>query len=279
MAEENALSSAPATGEVSPPVPTGETVTATETPAAAPIVDETPDPARLKAEIEELKKQREEAERKAIEWRKRKAEERAEYFKTRRGAEPPEPPQELPGVGPEPRAADFDDYDKYVLALTDHRVKKARIEWETQDLRRRNEEAARQRFELREQKLQSGYVKYPDFEDIVRDPTATHITAMIADMLTDCDNAADVAYYLAKNRVEGVAISRMSPIQAARAIAKLDLKFSETPPAAPPPPRTMTNAPPPITPVGSRGEVSKDPNKMTQKEYEAWRASQGARRF
>jgi hypothetical protein len=103
---------------------------------------------------------------------------------------------------------------------------------------------------------------------------------MIVDILSECDHPADVAYYLAKNRIEGVAISRMTPLKAAREIAKLELKIANNPTPPTPTPKKTTSAPPPINPIaGGTGGIDKDPNKMTQKEYEQWRISRGARRF
>jgi len=232
----------------------------------------------MKSEIEELEQRRKKAEEDAIYWRKQKAEARAEYFKGPKD-ERQEPPPPAPGIGAEPRPSDFEDYDKYVGALTDFRIKAARAEWEHEQTRREQHRSMQQRAESLQTKLQEGYQKYSDFEEVAFDRTATHITPMVVDILAECEHPADVAYYLAKNRVEGVAISRMTPIQAARAIAKLEDKIINAPP--PPPPKKTTNAPPPISPLGAAGSAAgtKDPEKMTQREYEAWRVAQGARRF
>ena len=114
--------------------------------------------------------------------------------------------------------------------------------------------------------------------DVTFDPTATHITPLIVDILADCEHPADVAYHLAKNRVDGVKISRMTPTMAAREIAKLDLRFGDGE-SAPNPPKKTTSAPPPIKPVGSSNTVAKDPEKMTQAEFEAHRKAQGAKPY
>lgn len=148
------------------------------------------------------------------------------------------------------------------------------------DQRRRDAQLSQQqRIDGLHSKLQDGYKKYNDFEEVVFDRTATHITPLVVDILSECENPADVAYYLTKNRVEGVAISRMTPLQATRAIARIEAKLSVEQPHPSPKPRT-SNAPPPITPIGSGPSgISKDPEKMTPKEFAAWRESQGARKF
>jgi len=247
------------------------------------MVDEPPDPSALQAKIDQLKEVQKKAEEDAKYWRQQKAEARAEYFRDRdRGAAPPPapPPADIPGIGPEPKAADFTDYDEYVKGLTDWRVKQARAQWEMESARKAQQEALQHRQENLKTKLQEGYQLYPDFEEVAFDRTASHITPMVVDILAECDHPADVAYYLAKNRVEGMAISRMTPLQAARAMAKLEDKIVATRTGTPAPTtKPITKAPPPIKPVGSGAPVSKDPEKMTQKEYEQWRLSQGAKRY
>lgn len=285
---ENNLNSLPPEAEPTPAAPEDHKEQPQDQEGAPPVVtltrDEPPDPDKLKTEIEELAEKRRKAEEDAIYWRKQKAEARADYFRDRdRGGVQQPPPQEpLPGVAPEPKPSDFEDYDKYVIALTDHRVKVARAEWERDAQRRQEQQSAQERGQALQAKLQEGFQKYADFEEVAFDRTATHITPMIVDILSDCDHPADVAYYLAKNRVEGVAISRMTPIKAAREIAKLEVKLAgqaNSPPPAPPV-RKVTAAPPPINPVvGGSAGITKDPNKMSQKEFEQWRASQGARKF
>ena len=277
--EENQLSTLPEEAERTPEPGEAPPPAAEESPAPQKEVDETPDPARLKSEIEELADKRRKAEEDAIYWRKQKAEARAEYFRGRGETDPHAAHKPSPAVSPEPKPSDFEDYDQFVVALTDHRVKAARAEWEQESVRRQQEQDQQQRMQGLHTKLQEGFTKYQDFGEVAFDHTATHITPMIVDILTDCDHPADVAYYLAKNRVEGVAISRMTPTQAARAIAKLEDKLATSAPQNTAPARKLTAAPPPINPVGGGTQINKDPNKMTQKEYESWRTSQGARRF
>ena len=266
--------------------PTGE-ITTTPAPIEASgsiakgDIDVTPDPTKLKSDIEELRKQKEKAEADALYWRKEKARERAEYFKGGQQVERQTPLSvETPQVGPEPKPNDFEDYDKYVDAKTKFEVKRARTEWEMESTRREQEKTQRQRAEDLQIKLQEGFGKYADFEEVVFDRTATHITPMVVDILSECEHPADVAYYLTKNRIEGVAISRMTPIQAARAIARMEDKLVNAPPP-PPPKKTTTGAPPPINPLGGANTAGaeKDPDKMTMKEFREWREKHGARRY
>jgi hypothetical protein len=260
------------------PAPVEPAAPETPIPAGEPPTDAAPDPSKVKDEIESLKEARKKAEEDAIYWRKQKAEARAEYFRDRgRGEEPPQPVKSA--VVPEPKPQDFEDYNAYVSALTDHKVNVAKAEWERESERRNREQSTRERQETLHAKLQDGFTKYPDFEEVAFDRTATHITPMIVDILADCDAPADVAYYLAKNRVEGVAISRMTPVRAARAIAQIESKLTGQP-VQPTPTKKISNAPPPNSPVGSKPSgITIDPEKMTNKEYARWREGQGARKF
>lgn len=278
MPEEN-INNLPQEVEQPPAEAEPKPETTTQAVEPSPRVDEPPDPAAVKAEIEALEQKRKKAEEDAIYWRKQKAEARADYFKGR--DEPPrQEAQPPPSIGSEPKPADFADYDQYVAAIADHRVKAARAEWERDQARREQERQAQERSQNLQVKLQEGYGKYNDFEEVVFDRTAIHITPMVVDILSECDHPADVAYYLAKNRVEGVAISRMTPIKAARAIAQIEAKLGTTP-NQPPPQKKTTSAPPPIKPLGTSATagVQKDPDKMTVHEFEQWRLSHGARRF
>lgn len=264
---ENAL-----TEEVQAPEPEAPP----ETPEA-PAPDKAPDAAALAEEIEQLRAARAKAEEDAIYWRKQKAEARAEYFKSRQ--EPAEESKPAPASDKAPNPEDFDTDAAYFTALADHRVALARAQWEQEQSQKSRAQTEREKMEALHQKMQTGFQKYSDFEEVAFDATATHITPMIVQILAECENPADVAYYLAKNRIEGVKISRMSPIAAAREIARLETKLTGQ--AEPPPPKKTTAAPPPINPLqtGAGSAPAKDPSKMTMAEFRAWREAQGARRF
>ena len=232
-------------------------------------VDEKPDPKALEGQIKELEEKRKKAEADAKYWRDQKAAARAEYFKER-----PEPPKEVKPEIKEPSETDFDNYSDYVKAQTAYAVKKARAEWDAEASKRANDLVLKAKEEDLQAKIQRGFEKYDDFEAVALAPTVP-ITQTIKDILLDTDNPDDIAYYLGKNQAETIRISRMSPTAAARAIAKIEIELSKPKP-------TKNVIPPviaPIKPIGSQNKVTKDPATMTQKEYEQWRISQGARPY
>ena len=236
---------------------------------------------RLAARKAELEKAAKDAEEKAIYWRKQKAEARAEYFRGDRGREPEPPkPAETPiNVGPAPDKNNFTDYDEYMKAVAAHQAEtiaaKRIAEWKQEEQKRTEDTKAQERKKSLQEKLNAGYQKYADFEESVGDPSVP-VTGHVVRVLEEIDDPADVAYYLSKNRLEAIRISNMnSPIQVAMEIKRIQMELKNNPQQQP----KITNAPPPIKPVGATETVNKEPEKMTQKEYEAWRASQGARRF
>jgi hypothetical protein len=262
-----------------------QTVVVTQETAPKPEeINETPQLSpEVQAEIERLKKVREdaekaakEAEEKAIYWRKQKAEARAEYFKgDRRPPDaPPAAPEPIPQVGKPPAPGDYDDYNKYVEALVDYRADVKLAQWRQEEESKKSETKYQDKLKDLYERLDKGYEKYPDFEEVARDPSVP-ITAIVRDILAESERPEDVAYYLGKNRTEAIKLSRMTPIAAAKEIARIEMEIAKTPTGV----NKITNAPPPIKPVGSSEVVNKPPEKMTQREFEQWRISQGAKRY
>ena len=262
--------------EVTPEVKT-EPVTTGEVKTSG-TVDESPDRAAIQAEINRLEEVRKKAEDDAAYWRRQKAEARAEYFKGRQETPPLAAKMDDLGIGPEPKPDAFDDYQKYNDAKIQYEIRKAKISWDHEEVRKKADSERQRKIDDLRQKMSEGYKEYNDFEEValVQD---VPITQMVAEILAECEAPHRVAYYLGKNRTEAIRISRLSPIQAAREIAKIEVEIAKAisqPPVVP----KIPGAPPPIKPVGSSHTITKSPDKMTQKEYEAWAAQNpGLRRF
>jgi hypothetical protein len=258
-------------GEVPP-------VTELEAPAEVEEVDDSPDPAALKAEIAELEQQKKDAKEAAQKWRKEKATARADFFRAKQ--EPPPAPAvpEIAGLRPDPDS--FSDYNDFVRADNDWAANRAvetkKAQWDREDVEKSNNTAHQEKMVKLQGKIDEGFAKYDDFEEVALAETVP-ITPMIQEVLAETENPADVAYYLGKNRTECVGIGKMTPIAAARAIARIEAKLESENPA--PNTNKTTSAPPPIKPVGSSNTVKKDLEKMNQEEFEAERLAQGARRY
>jgi hypothetical protein len=184
-----------------------------------------------------------------------------------------------------PKEDDFDTVEEYEAAKSafdiDRRV--------NEQVRKALEvdESANHQAELNEfakSALEAGPQQYKDFQEVVGKDTLP-ITAEIIDAVRTMDNEAvtpaDIFYYLGKNEAETVRISRLNPVQVAREIVKIEnaiakARGGKAPSVqSPTPTKTVTAASEPIRPTGASVIITKDPEKMTQAEYEKWRAEGG----
>ena len=243
-------------------------------PVETPPIDEAPDPESLQGDIEKLQEQRKKAEEDAQYWRRQKADARADYFKNREPA-PQQPAAATQAARPNPD--DFDDYNDYVDKLTDYKVDQKKASWDREQTEKEQSATHSNKMQNLQEKINAGFQRYDDFEDVALAQTVP-ITPMITEILAETEEPADIAYYLGKNHTKAIAIGRMTPIAATRAIAQIEAELSGQQPVTKQT-NKITNAPPPIKPVGSSNTVTKDPEKMTQAEYEAYRLGQGAKKF
>jgi hypothetical protein len=96
-------------------------------------------------------------------------------------------------------------------------------------------------------------------------------TAFIEAVL-DSEAPAAILHYLGQNPDEAAEFADLSAAQIGRRIAKLEIKLAATG-------KTQTsNAPRPLKPVQPNGAGEKDPSKMTDTEFAAWRKAQIAKR-
>lgn len=178
-----------------------------------------------------------------------------------------------------PQEKDFDDYSDYVAAKAVWRYSQETHSREAEAVGSEVEEAQRklQQIDETEKRLvQENFAaqvadarsRYADYDAIVtaRD---VPISQTVVDIVTQSDVGADVAYYLASNKALAAEVSAMSPIEAARAIGRIEARISA------PKPRATSTAPEPISPVRGKAAATKDPSKMSMAEYKKWRASQG----
>lgn len=70
---------------------------------------------------------------------------------------------------------------------------------------------------------------YKDFEKVVFAPDVSITTDMIR-LMTPSTLAADIAYYLGTNKMESLAISKMSLVEAARSIDRIEAQLQKSTP-------------------------------------------------
>lgn len=167
----------------------------------------------------------------------------------------------------EPKREAFVDDDAFLQAQVEHlaEVKAAQKLAE----RQRAEEAER-RSESFAEKAEKASERFPDFHSVVNNPSL-RINDPMAEFITESDLGAEVAYYLGKNPDKAAEIADLSPIKAARELARIEAELAARPKAKP------SNAPEPINPVGQRGKASSSPLPSDADDIETWMQKENAR--
>ena len=185
--------------------------------------------------------------------------------------------KELAQTHTPPKADDFDDHDAYLVALgTYHAAQqmgaRETSQYETEAQER--EAAAKEAREAAKQEAAQNWAaqvadassRYADFAEVAQAPDLP-ITQTMADVIANSDLGADVAYHLGKHRDTADAIARMSPIEQAVQIGRIEATLSL------PKPNVQTQAPDPVTPGKTRSSGVKSPDNMSMEEYMAARKS------
>lgn len=179
-----------------------------------------------------------------------------------------------------PKESDFSDYTEFVAAKAVWQHAKQAAE---RDAGFVGEEAAAAKAKAaqidaleRQAQIESweaskveAQTRYADFDIVVSKPGLFPVGTHLPDLVIGSEQAADVAYALASDRRLHDAILQMPPLEAARAIGRLEASLTQ------PKARTSTNAPDPIAPVRGSGGANRNPVAMTAAEYRAWRQAGG----
>lgn len=243
----------------------------------AQTTDQTP-----ASEVSQEKKEGEEqhrsrAYRRLDRWRTRaiEAEARLKAFQELQGSKPAER-QQTPEVSDEPKREQFGTYEEYIEARAEYRAEKKAAEAARKvlDESKKKADSERTQGELQRvekewsAKLEKARDVLEDFDEVCVESEAI-VTPHMASAIQESDHAGFIAYHLAKNPAEAERISKLSPSKQVAAIVALEEKVSK-------PAKQPSKAPAPINPVGgAKGNVTKDPSKMTQAEYNEWRRNGG----
>lgn len=164
------------------------------------------------------------------------------------------------------------DEAKYREAVSEHERTKVSKEFETKQ-RTQAQHAAVQRLHVDwEAKVTRAESKYEDFDSVVGElqPTTPWAVAVMK-----AENGEDVAHYLGTNMKEAQRIASLDPVDQFIEIGRLSAKLQATPVE----PKTPSNAPPPIKPLGGSSPPStKKLIDMPQDEFEEKRRRQIAAR-
>ena len=99
-------------------------------------------------------------------------------------------------------------------------------------------------------KEEEARTKYDDFEQVAYNPKLP-ITNEMAQTIQSSDVGPDMAYYLGSNPKEAERISRLSPLQQAKELGKIEAKLAESPVV-----KKTSSAPAPIAPITARSTGS-----------------------
>ena len=142
-----------------------------------------------------------------------------------------------------PPMENFNSPDEYAEVLAERKAEEL--------LARR--EQARQQSEIIEsfhEREEEARAKYDDFEQVAYNPKLP-ITDAMAQTIQASEVGPDMAYYLGSNPKEADRISRLSPLQQAKELGKIEAKLSDNPPV-----KKTSNAPAPIAPITARSSGS-----------------------
>lgn len=203
--------------------------------------------------IDELTKARHEAEQRAEELAKKHEELRLSIAQQQQEAQQQQIQSNFP------KLADFDyDEGKYQQAIGQY--------YHAQEQQRQVSS-----------KVMKAVEKYPDFIEKLQDPSLPSIQAsnpVAFQAVAESDMMGDLVYHLANNPHEIHAFRAMSPMQAIKAVARLEDRLSQPVENEP---RPQVKQPPPAPPTklsGGSGPVEKDPRKMSAEDWMAWRTKQ-----
>lgn len=170
-------------------------------------------------------------------------------------------------VGPNPDDYEGGEYDpRYIAAVAKAEIQaELRAERVAQDQAVAAEMAEQRKAEV-QVKMAEARVRYPDFDEVAFNQNLP-ITEVMAEVISESDKAADLAYYLGKNPAIAAKVAGMSPLAAARELGRIETTL--------PVPKKTSSAPDPIKPIaGKHAEGITDPNKLPMEEWMKWRNSQ-----
>lgn len=115
--------------------------------------------------------------------------------------------------------------------------------------------------------LKDAKTRYADYETVALQ--GWEPSPVMTDLILTSEVGTDVAYHLGQNRALAAQIAQMNPVEAARAIGRIEASLVA------PKPRTETSAPAPINPVKGGAGATRDPAKMSYVEWVKWREAGG----
>lgn len=223
---------------------------------------------RVEKRIKKLSKQKNDARAEAEYWR----EQALKYQQQKPQEKEYETPRTDNNGKPDPD--DYDSHEDYIDALTDWKVEKTLSKTKEQERQEKLKEEYQNKQKSFQSKVQEFAQTVEDFEDVINDVDDITMSPAVQQSILESDDGPRLMYELAKDPEEYERICSLTPLQAARAIGRIEAKLSKPEKAEKKETKT-TKAPPPVTPVRSKSSSKgshKSPDEMSFEEYKLWRA-------
>lgn len=194
--------------------------------------------------------------------------------------EPKVEPVEKPKDAGEPQSEDFETAREYYKAIAQWEIKQEKAADEQRSRKAQLETEHQTVLKTHRERVASFKENAQDFDEVLEGVDDIIASPAVKDLIMTSENGPALMYALAKDRAEFERINQLPPIAAARELGRYESKLAASSvDSKKPEAKKTTQAPKPISPVGSKGgTVEKsiyDPN-LSQKEYEALRAKERA---
>lgn len=197
-----------------------------------------------------------------------------ENARLRAGYQPPpqvpQVPQNQPAFDPNmPQREQYNSDGEYFLALGDYRDHKRAQEAQFHQRQAAIKEHEEKFHSNLKDAVEAGKSKYKDFEertDYILYGDGFPSNRAMAEAIVESSYKDDILYFLGTNVKEAERIARLNPVQAAKEIAKIEVRFDSRKKS------NITKAPKVLAPLsGGKGSATHgDPNKMGMDEFRAW---------
>lgn len=175
----------------------------------------------------------------------------------------------------EPQREQFGSYEEFIEAraswraekVAEEKTRKIIEESRTKDERERVSAEREEVTKTWNTQVEKARDEIEDFDEVCAESESI-VTAHMSQAILESEQGALIAYHLAKNPAEAERISKLSPSKQAAAIVTLEEKVAKVA-------KKSSNAPNPITPVGTRANAIKDPSRLSDSEWYYQRKSQG----
>jgi len=179
-----------------------------------------------------------------------------------------------------PKQESYSTFEEFIAARSAWEVRKADAQDRAGEIRENVDATRGQEQALTQQQremldehwyasVSEAQERYADYEAVVAQKGLFPRGTALPDLIKMSDAPADLAYAVAKDRKLHDALLRMHPVEAARELGRIEATLTNARA------RTVTTAPPPVTPIKGGSAAGKDPAKMTGAEYKQWRAAGG----